>query len=331
MLNNLFNIKIGDTSVANTAKVEALLTQKLFVVKDSNLSSRVFNHWVDKNLMYSSVNTENTDTRKWFRLSLTEVIWVNMLQTMRKYGMRLSEIKQVRDALCNPMPYKEYHEYTGIDSKQAVKDVISQLPINNPKDKIDTINWINSLENEQLYTPQTRFELILVSILLENAQIEIRICQDQSMMIVTDQDKFVPIINSTTSKLYNQPKKEQMTALIRQPSLVIPINFYLQNLFTDINGTVFMGLNEFMEENQKSVFSYLREQKVKSVTIEYGTNESETIDIIERKNKQLTQYEYQKLMEKLIKQPYQNVTVKTRDGKSKVFVIHESTTRINTT
>jgi DNA-binding transcriptional MerR regulator len=325
MLNHLFNIKTGDTSLENVSKVETLLSKPLFVVKDSQVSSRVYKHWSDANILYS-IPTES-ETRKWSRYSLTELMWLSLLQTIRDYGMPLKAIKTVRDLLCTPMSYEECQKYTGINAKDNF--IMMFAGKKQPEVSKEIVEYFEGLSEGQFYVPQTRFELALASTLLDGSIIEFRIYGDQSIMIITDQIRYFTLINPLHSKyLLELNESDRLTHLWNQPSLSIPLNHYLKNVFTDINTSVFKPISEFMDESYNILLTYLRSEKVKSVTIDYGVKQTETIDFIERKDKQLTVQEYKRLIDKVISKPFQKVSVKTHDGKSKMFVVHETTTRM---
>lgn len=80
-----------------------ILQQKRYTVSETGVSSRVINHWSGLGLLHDSNKKEG----KWRKLSITEAIWVRIIEELRLFNVSLDQVKSVRQWLF----------YTSIDGR----------------------------------------------------------------------------------------------------------------------------------------------------------------------------------------------------------------------
>jgi hypothetical protein len=68
------------------------INTKKYTVKDIDISSRVLNHWSKKKVLPKGAIVKGAD---WKTFSLVEVIWLNIVEEMRKFGISLEKIAKV--------------------------------------------------------------------------------------------------------------------------------------------------------------------------------------------------------------------------------------------
>jgi DNA-binding transcriptional MerR regulator len=73
-----------------------LLREKVFSLKDTGVSSRVFYLWKKLELVDTSFNKEG---QGWANLCFSEYIWLKIIQDLRKFGCPLNEIKEAKNML----------------------------------------------------------------------------------------------------------------------------------------------------------------------------------------------------------------------------------------
>jgi uncharacterized protein YfaA (DUF2138 family) len=76
------------------SKLHKLIREKRYTVKDTDISSRVINHWDDKGLLPDGVQVEEEKWRKFsFLLRLYGLKWLKLLEALVFLWMRLKKLR----------------------------------------------------------------------------------------------------------------------------------------------------------------------------------------------------------------------------------------------
>ena len=76
-------------------KIKEFLNKQVFSISDESISSRVLNHWHEIGI----VTDNRPDKKGWRKFSFAEVIWLSIAVQLRKFGLDLRRIKEVKDYL----------------------------------------------------------------------------------------------------------------------------------------------------------------------------------------------------------------------------------------
>jgi|CXWL01.1.fsa_nt_gi hypothetical protein len=104
----------------NAPNLEAreLLSEKIFTVRDAGISYRVLNHWSEIGLI--------EDTREyeagWRKLSVADLLWIRIIQELRKFGLPLEKLAVVRSSLFGD-------EWSGSVIEDAIDACMSYMPM----------------------------------------------------------------------------------------------------------------------------------------------------------------------------------------------------------
>ncbi len=82
----------GDESKA----VSSALNEKKHTIKDTYQSYRLINHWSSLGLLDDERSEES---RQWRKLSVLDIVWVNLLVEMRKFGFPLEKLQVAKRTL----------------------------------------------------------------------------------------------------------------------------------------------------------------------------------------------------------------------------------------
>jgi len=88
-----------------------ILNKKRYKLSDENLSSRVLNHWHKKGIL----DDDRPDGKGWSMFSISEMMWISIIKTLRSFGMDMTSIKRVGEYL------KSYNS-DKISSKYCILD-----------------------------------------------------------------------------------------------------------------------------------------------------------------------------------------------------------------
>ena len=73
----------------------SFFNEKTHRINEKNLSSRVINHWEGLGL----IKAERTENAGWRKFSIMDIIWIQLMRTLRQFGLPLESIKLIRDKL----------------------------------------------------------------------------------------------------------------------------------------------------------------------------------------------------------------------------------------
>lgn len=84
-----------------TGKAQARLKEHLskprWTVQDTDISYRVINHWASHGL----IDGVRRQEKGWRKFNDFELLWINIIDELRKYGLSLEQIKNTKDSLFN--------------------------------------------------------------------------------------------------------------------------------------------------------------------------------------------------------------------------------------
>lgn len=86
-----WDLLFADFMLGENEQIENLkksLREKKFSVKDSGITYRVINHWSAQSLIL-----DEREGRAWRKLSSLDLIWLNVLVELRKFGLSLPSLK----------------------------------------------------------------------------------------------------------------------------------------------------------------------------------------------------------------------------------------------
>ena len=73
-------------------KIKKKLNEPLYTIGGENISSRVLKHWHDKGILEDN----RLKNKGWRKFSFSEVIWISIVNKLRRFGMDLKSIKKVK-------------------------------------------------------------------------------------------------------------------------------------------------------------------------------------------------------------------------------------------
>jgi len=95
--------------VAPLEELKKQLSEKKLSVKDSDISYRVINHWMAEGL----ISDARVEEKGWRKLSLFDLIWINAIVEMRKFGIPIPTLRQAHKGILKPISnrHKDYNSF----------------------------------------------------------------------------------------------------------------------------------------------------------------------------------------------------------------------------
>jgi len=110
------------------SKLKEQLNEKRIRFSNENISSRVINHWQERGL----ISDDRPNGKGWRKFSISEIIWLEIIVKLRKFGMDFEKIKKVKGYLetfyrkesPSKFPELDFYILIAINSKKPVKLIV---------------------------------------------------------------------------------------------------------------------------------------------------------------------------------------------------------------
>jgi DNA-binding transcriptional MerR regulator len=277
---------------------------KIFDVEAAGINQKIFGYWKSKGLL-GFIKKD-----KWARLSFSDVIWLRTLETMRKFGCSIKNMKSIYDhyferALNDNLVEKNIQAQID-ELETGFKDNISleereviKVQVNTLKMMLKHPNIKKNLSNGGYFT-----ELIMkcLSYKLETG------------IIIFEDGSFE---DYSISLEINDKRKEVILTHI--PRLIIPISHLITEFVSRTVDLKISNLSVLFDEDELRVIKEMRNENVKSITIKFREKDHKVETIKCDKSGIIKGDEAKKIMNILGLKNYQGIELNTRDGKTLSF------------
>ena len=182
----------ADPSPENRDKLMDILGQEHFKISDLGVTSRVFSNWKIKNII------PKVDERQWVRLNLFEYFWIQIIKDLRALGLPLKLIARVKDQLFFRLTFREaFFDDKGVFREESLRDSIGFIS-DEEYEQIKS-ELINNRDDENvssfLNASIPLFYGIVISVLLDHADIKLTIDKDSEIDFIKEDHKMINEVN----------------------------------------------------------------------------------------------------------------------------------------
>jgi hypothetical protein len=275
-------------------------------LSETNVSARNHAHWKAKDLLPFAVDG------KWVNLDAIEYFWVEIIHDLRKVGMSIQSIYNVKDLL-----FQTY-------SKGHQKDYEAGQLEGNAKKVYDTFfyDW-NELEGffggmlkADPFSPDrsrlkefTLFELLVLSVLTEQTDYCFVIGHAGSVDFVT-LDKELENKDQSFRTIH-----QAIEHLIYQPVVIISLRKYLYQMIANPNYQKKAGSLNILSSIELEVLKLIREGQVKELTIDFN-KKSKKKYLIQKYTGAVDQKEWIELAQQFLQKKYDRLQCTNVDGQT---------------
>jgi hypothetical protein len=287
----------ADSSLENRDKLLDILGQEHFKISDLGVTSRVFSNWKIKNII------PKVDERQWVRLNLFEYFWIQIIKDLRALGLPLKLIAQVKDQLFFRLTLREVYfdekgdfrddvlrQSAGIISEQEYEQIKSDM-INNRDDEN-----VSSFLNASI----PLFYGIVISVLLDHADIKLTINQDGEIDFIKEDHKMINEVNK---------------AIKTGPLVILSLKRYVYMLMsepTQVSTAQQLGL---LNEVESEVIKAMRENNLKELVINFDPKGNHK-DLTYTWEKSIKQEDMENVLNQFLGKKHVSLTMKSNDGKT---------------
>ena len=301
---------------AELMKFFSSISEKDFTLKETNVSTRVFQHWKNRGLIpFTDVNPEESDKkREWVRLRFSEYLWIKTVDTLRNFGYPFESIKKAKDDLF----------------KGNVFDMAGSIQQNNPEFSKSMVeffvkdNHSKEIKEEltELFKSRENIKLLkklfaksnnLWDLLIFNAKES----KGTEMGIVFLEDgTAIPLMWNMLLNFegWGISNVEIFNAVIRIPHLYISLTNYILDFIADEERHEYLLKFSLLSNDEFDLLNKVRSKEYKNITINYDKG-TETKVIKTEKEKKVSKENISDFLKNVLLDQHRTTTIKaTRNG-----------------
>lgn len=276
------------------------LLEGVFSVKESGIDSKIFHSWKLDELL------PTVPKGGWADLSFIDYLWLQTLETMRKFGCS----KKLMKDLCNTLFIEAYkldlRKITLKDNVAHLTNLSKMRALTNDEDAF--LKACEAELDDPIKMGVTDYDInyfyqLVLKCFINNTEVGIVIFED---------GKF------NTYELSNSLQNESNLIDLSVPHLLIPINYFIKRFVVDEEKEQFLTTTGILNSQEYEVIKQIRNKNVTRLTI--TCNYHNKIDKIEvEKSGTISGVDAKRIIEQLGLKNYTGVKYDTRDGRTLSF------------
>jgi hypothetical protein len=287
----------ADPSPENRDKLMDILGQEHFKISDLGVTSRVFSNWKIKNII------PKVDERQWVRLNLFEYFWIQIIKDLRALGLPLKLIARVKDQLFFRLTFRQaFFDDKGVFRDDVLRQsagIISEKEYEQFKS-----DMINNRDDENvssfLNASIPIFYGIVISVLLDHADIKLTIDKDGEIDFIKEDHKMINEVNK---------------AIKTGPLVILSLKRYVYMLMsepTQVSTAQQLGL---LNEVESEVIKAMRENNLKELVINFDPKGNHK-DLTYTWEKSINQEDMENVLNQFLGKKHVSLSMKSNDGKT---------------
>ena len=271
--------------------------KRCFNLAYAGINQKIFSFWKSKGLV------DFIEKGKWTRLSFPELIWLRVLETMRKFGCSNELMKRVYDHYFTKAKEDKLFDKRIQEQIEELKQAPSVTDIQ-PK--------INSLQ--LMLTPDFRAEFENHFNYFSELLIKCLHYKTETGIVIFEDGTFKEYQINENSKENNDN-----AFYSNKPRIIIPITHYITEFLESETKIEFLGQSGLLDEDELRVIKEMRIQNVKSITISFREKDHRIEKIVSDKHGIIQGDEAKRIMKLLGLKNYEGIELITRDHKTISF------------
>lgn len=279
----------------------SMLDEKLFSTADVGVNTKILSYWKKNGLV------DFHQRREWTEVSFVGLLWLRVLDSMRKMGCSIALMKQIYD-----------HLFTrAFEQNLAKKNIEEQLiELRNEQSR----RVLSNDESERMKNLESTAsdELLLHSLRLEISFFYQMVCTcletgaESGILIFPDQTFTEYVIDP-------QERNDWYNNLFNRPHINIPISSFIIDFINEEDKKDFIIKSNMLDEDELRVIREMRRENVRSITVTLNDETREVEKIVSDERGLIKGDKAKEVMRILGMKNYSGIELKTRDGKTLSF------------
>lgn len=274
------------------SQILEIIRERKFSRKDVLVTPRELNHWKSKKLLY-----EDYEDSKWKKFSIVDIIWIQIINELRKYELPLATLYKIKQNLKSDFDVSSLLDTSSNEILEVVKMSVSE----ELRDKI-TIEVLGSIASEitNQFKPKDFFELIVIESYLLKYQNRLVANFDGVCLFYTE--------------LYHDEylASEEYKLHFEQSHISLSVNALVSSVFKDYSVNELALDWKLISPKEQNILQEIKSQEnIKSLKIRF--NENSEIDLLEIVDEiKMTPQDYLKKV--IVEGSYLDIRIVTQNG-----------------
>jgi hypothetical protein len=323
---------MNDIDWAEQNEFLKMMNERTFFLKDTSVSSRLYNLWKNADLLDSD---QKGDSRKWVKLSFLEYIWLNIVQDLRSFGVPFEAIKSLKNMVLRDIEITT----EGAVSEKQLEKIMAELlsakencSIEEAEQIMDGIKKENKVES--------LYQLIRKGMGNNFTELALNLCisavkKTDSILVIYLVNEIITLEEKTKKDndadektprlayyIYNDmffPKAEERKKIkeiiFSKPHLQLQLSYYITSFIkSHLKRSKEIG---WLSEDEANLIALVREGKANTITIKFKNQKAEILEVTNSRHGDIES----ELINKFSKSEYADVTYKIQGGKVQHFAI----------
>lgn len=161
----------------NSIDIKSIITEKVYKVKDIEVSTRTIHHWKKEGLLFEE--QVKTEKNLMMKFSLSEYFWIKVIQKCRDFGLSINQIKKIKEDIVDKV--KSYDEKLEEKHKEIIRG-IKELSKGQSEEKIkkeisETLKYLKYVDLK-VEEERNHFKEVLEAVLIHRKLCGILIYND---------------------------------------------------------------------------------------------------------------------------------------------------------
>jgi hypothetical protein len=276
------------------------LLEGVFSVKDSKIDSKIFHSWKIADLL------PTVPKGGWAELSFIDLLWLDTLETMRKFGCSRNLMK----AVCKKLFYDAYEVNLGKLTLEENHAFLTNLAAVRALTFIEK-EYLNStiqVLNDPIYMSVldrgiNYFYHLVTNCFIENNEVGLVIYLDGSF---------------STYESKNSVNDGSVKVDLSVPHILIPISSFIRKFIDDDKKEEFLNQSGVLNEQEFEVLKLIRKKNIKSLKVTFNNNVVKKIEIEE--SGLIHESDVESLKQILCLKQYDSIELHSRDARTMSFI-----------
>jgi hypothetical protein len=283
-----------------------LIFERIFSSTDAGVENRTFHVWKSKGLLGF------IEKGTWGRVSFVGLIWLQLLESMRRFGCPVSLMKKLYEYYFTRAFDENLAEKTLQENIQFYETLSTQRPLTEDESAVRI--QLHQLNQDPLLKMALRTEISYFSHLI----LECLRAHAETGIIIYEDGSFTDYVNDI-EKLDHGGRLEYES----KPHIRIPISSYIIEFITDESRDEFLRKTALFDEDEYRVVKEMRNKNVQSITIKFREEDHRPEFIECDRGGMIKGDQAKRVMSILGLKNYSAIDLKTRDGNSLSFKYKE--------
>jgi len=289
---DLIKTERAKSNYQDTVSLEARIRERRFTVKDIRVNYRWINHWHSEGLLL-----ESHEEGKWRKFNLIEYVWIKIILKIREFNMSLKTVASVKELLDHEFTTKDLAKNTDVN----LNEIITQFA---PSGKSQEVQKLLIEPEIKKNIEEMRFNFLEVIIT------DILLLGNCYSILINPDGKVIPVKYSFLELISDIPEFKNF---IYRSFVSISITEILRDYIIE-KELVFSSKKRLalLTEEETIILNTIRQDDLKSVVIRFDNDKK--INLLEEVREKKIDGAI-RLAELIMTKGYQDITIKTQNGK----------------